>query len=115
MQTLIYRIKKALPELELALSSALNAAKNARTPEQHDFNTVTQHLESAKAIFHATVNDTQDLQNAITNALVHINHACGLAMHNTLAARIPESGDFGSIAQSLDWVRNTLRDKKVNE
>lgn len=31
-----------------------------------------------------------------------------LAMHNTVAARIPECGDFGVIAQSLDFIINEL-------
>lgn len=32
-----------------------------------------------------------------------------LAMHNTAAARIPECGDFGNIAQNLDWAVEEIK------
>jgi len=54
-----------------------------------------------------------DLLRALTDAR-------NLAMHNTAAARIPECGDFGAIAQNLDWAlgeinRRTAPAKEVAE
>lgn len=37
------------------------------------------------------------------NALQAIKDACSEAMHYTLAARIPECGNFGEIAQNLSF------------
>lgn len=37
-----------------------------------------------------------------------LKSACDIAMHNVLAARIPECGDFGKIAQSLAWAIDQL-------
>jgi hypothetical protein len=37
-----------------------------------------------------------------------LQDACNLAMRNTLAARIPECGDFGAIAQDLSWALDNL-------
>jgi hypothetical protein len=37
-----------------------------------------------------------------------LKNARDLAMKNTLAARIPECGDFGHIAQDLDYVLNDI-------
>lgn len=37
-----------------------------------------------------------------------------LAMHNTMAARIPECGDFGCIAQNLDFIVNELEIELAN-
>lgn len=46
--------------------------------------------------------DTErDLMRALTDAR-------DLAMKNVIAARIPESGDFGAIAQNLDWALEQL-------
>lgn len=39
-----------------------------------------------------------------------LNDACDLAMTQAVQARIPECGDFGRIAQTLDWCRNQLPD-----
>lgn len=38
-----------------------------------------------------------------------LNTARITAMHNTMAARVPECGDFGAIAQTLDYVIAELR------
>ena len=40
--------------------------------------------------------------------LCALKNARDLAMKNTLAARIPECGDFGHIAQDLDYVLNDI-------
>ena len=37
-----------------------------------------------------------------------LRRAWGTAMHYTAAARIPECGQFGAIAQDLDYVINTF-------
>jgi hypothetical protein len=37
-----------------------------------------------------------------------LRSSLAIAMQNTVAARVPECGDFGSIAQSLYWVCNQL-------
>jgi len=44
---------------------------------------------------------TPEIQRALIDAR-------DLAMHQTMAARIPECGDFGAIAQSLDYVVGEL-------
>lgn len=52
---------------------------------------------------------TPDIQRALIESR-------DLAMRNTVAARIPECGDFGVIAQSLDFIVNELglSDEKDN-
>jgi hypothetical protein len=42
-------------------------------------------------------------------ALEAIERACNTAMINTAKARVPECGDFCSIAQDLDWSCEALR------
>lgn len=44
---------------------------------------------------------TPDIQRALIESR-------DLAMRNTMAARIPECGDFGEIAQNLDFIVNEL-------
>ena len=44
---------------------------------------------------------TQEMMNALVNA-----H--NVAMHNALAARIPECGDFAEIAQNLAWLLDEM-------
>lgn len=44
---------------------------------------------------------TPDIQRALIESR-------DLAMRNTMAARIPECGDFGAIAQNLDFIVNEL-------
>lgn len=104
------RIIRVLPELELALRCARDAMTISRTPERDDFNAVVQDLEKAKEVLTAPPSAGQDETSIISVALTDIDRACRLSMHNTLAARIPESGEFGGVAQSLDWVRNMLSD-----
>jgi hypothetical protein len=41
--------------------------------------------------------------NQLSLIMVALHDAREVAMHNTAAARIPECGDFGRIAQNLDW------------
>lgn len=55
-----------------------------------------------------------ELDARIRKAMPELKEARSLAMHNTVAARIPECGDFGCIAQSLDWVCSTLSESLVN-
>ena len=52
---------------------------------------------------------TPDIQRALIETR-------DLAMRNTVAARIPECGDFGEIAQNLDFIVNELglSDEKDN-
>lgn len=49
---------------------------------------------------------TKQLLQQLCNEL---ETARSTAMHNTAAARVPECGDFGAIAQTLDYVVEALR------
>jgi hypothetical protein len=44
-----------------------------------------------------------------------IQRARDLAMKQTLAARIPECGDFGAIAQDLDWALSSIQEGQNND
>lgn len=106
------RIKQALPELGVALNNARDGLSKARDPEAADFTTLIDGIKRAHQLLSSLVPDDSDEQAVVTLALVDIHRACRLAMHNTVAARIPESGDFGFVAQSLDWASNILKGEK---
>ena len=50
-----------------------------------------------------------DDEALMREALEAIERACNTAMINTAKARVPECGDFCSIAQDLDWSCEALR------
>lgn len=53
--------------------------------------------------------DTQSVVPLSADLMRALNDARDLAMKNTAAARIPECGDFGAIAQNLDWALDEIK------
>lgn len=52
---------------------------------------------------------TQPVVPLSTDLMRALGDARELAMRNTVAARIPECGDFGAIAQNLDWAVDEIK------
>lgn len=50
----------------------------------------------------------ESLEQKIEHIKPHLLKLKALAMENTVKARIPECGDFGHIAQDLDYICNLL-------
>lgn len=52
--------------------------------------------------------DMRDLRNMLNKIIPHLKDARATAMRFTMEARAPECGEFGGIAQNLDWVCGQL-------
>lgn len=73
-------------------------------PVERNYITREEYLEIEQIISENKIFTPEMIQELVDS--------CNLAMHNAVAARIPECGDFGKIAQSLSYIIQEINVKE---